>query len=389
MMKSNKIALGDIVQQMVNWRHQIHRHPETAYTEFKTAKLVARVLRDAGIEVYQNIAVTGVVGILKSGTSKRKIALRADMDALHIQELNQVDYASTVDGKMHACGHDGHTAMLLGAAVYLASTRNLNGTIYFIFQPAEENEGGAQAMIEEGLFEKFPVDEIFGMHNMPSLPINSFSICSGPMMAAFSTFECTVEGKGTHSAMPETGLDPIPIAIKIHTAWAKFKDNFFDQTERVNLTVTQFNAGSTWNAIPDTAILKGSSRCFSEQIAKTLQENMKSIAENICVENGASCIFDFNMLYPPLINTNSQTNFAADAAASLVGEQKIERNMTAVAGSEDFAFMLKHKPGAYILIGNASDDHGGCMVHNAHYDFNDVILELGASYWITIAERSL
>lgn len=389
MFKVNKYELSEINSQMVAWRRQLHQHPETAYTEFETAKLVASILREAGVEVHEQLAVTGVVGVLKNGNSNKSIALRADMDALNIHELNTFDYKSKFDGKMHACGHDGHTAMLLGAAVYLAKTRSFNGTIVFIFQPAEENEGGAGRMIEEGIFSKFPVDEIYGLHNYPSLPVGEFSICSGAMMAAYATFKCQINGKGTHSSMPESGINPIPIAIQIHEAWSCFVMNNFTPEKRVNLTVTKFNAGHEYNVIPNQATLMGSTRCFGEEISKTLKLSMMEIAQQICKSNNVICEFNYQEAYPSLVNSLEQTNFAAKIASELVGKKNVDCNMEPINGSEDFAFFLQKKKGAYILLGNSGEDHGMCMVHNPKYDFNDEVLELGASYWIKLAENYL
>ena len=370
-----------IGQQMLAWRHQIHSYPETAYTEHKTSALVAEVLTKANVEVHRGIADTGVVGVLRQGSSSNSIALRADMDALHINELNDFQHRSQVPGKMHACGHDGHTAMLLGAACYLAKTKNFDGTVYFIFQPAEENEGGGLRMIEEGLFDRFPAEQIYGMHNMPLFPRGSFALRPGPMMAAFATFECVVQGKGTHSSMPESGIDPIAIAAKIVHAWGKLQSDEFEPDDRVVLTTTQFHAGDTWNVIPDTATLGGSTRCYSREISRKLEERMVQIAEKICADSGASCNFSYNRCYPPLVNSPAETRRAGDVAAMLVGEDNVSRSIDPLAGSEDFAYMLEAKPGAYILIGNAGNEHGGCMVHNPHYDFNDDILACCASQY--------
>lgn len=383
------IDLSDIVPQMVSWRRQIHRHPETAYTEFKTAELVAKILIDAGLDVHQSIAITGVVGVLRAGSSSKSIALRADMDALDIQELNTFDYRSQVHGKMHACGHDGHTAMLLGAAVYLAEHKNFDGTIYFIFQPAEENSGGAKMMMDEGLFTRFPADSIYGMHNMPGLETGQFAICSGPMMAAYATFECQIKGKGTHSSMPETGINPITIANEICIKWQSYLDNAFRPDDSVNLTVTKFNAGHEFNVIPDEANIAGSTRCFSKAINNSLSKDMLAIAKAVCQSYNAQCNFIYNSVYPSLINTFAETSFSVDVAKRLVGEENVNANLNPINGSEDFAFYLEEQKGAYILIGNSSDSYGGCMVHNPHYDFNDEIMELGACYWISLAQSYL
>ena len=383
------ISLNDLTTQMRDWRHQLHRQPETAYTEFKTAELVAKVLGQVGINVHKGIAVTGVVGVLQRGKSHRRIGLRADMDALHIHEQNTFAHCSQVPGKMHGCGHDGHTAMLLGAACYLAKYGDFDGTIVFIFQPAEESEGGAKRMLEEGLFEQFPVDAVFGMHNMPTLGFEHFSICAGPMMAAFATFECVVQGVGTHASMPETGKDPIAPAMAIAQAWQAFHQQHFAPEEKVILSTTQFHAGDTWNVIPDIATLSGSTRCFTDEAAQSLQTEMARIAHKVCAEHDLSCEFTYKALYPPLINNEEETGFAAEVARSLVGDSKVQSKMPPIPASEDFAYILQAKRGAYILIGNDGEDHSGCMVHNPNYDFNDDILELGANYWIALAQKYL
>lgn len=382
-------ALGDINQRMQQWRHAIHQHPETAYTEVKTAALVAGVLGKAGLEVHEGIAETGVVAVLHKGESSRSIALRADMDALDIHEENELPYRSQVAGKMHACGHDGHTAMLLGAAEYLAQSGNFDGTVYFIFQPAEENEGGAARMLDEGLFQRFPADAVYGMHNMPMWPAGKFALCAGPMMAAFATFECTIFGEATHSSMPETGTSPIDPAMAIATAWQNYYLQEKDAADPFVLATTQIHAGDTWNVIPATAQLRGSTRCFSQQRAQQLQQHMAELAETICRDANVRCEFTYKNLYPALHNSVQETAIAASAAASLVGEDSVMTDMPPLLGSEDFAYMLQQKNGAYILIGNDGHEQSGCMVHNPNYDFNDAILELGANYWVQLVEQEL
>jgi len=374
-----------LVAQMRQWRHQIHRHPETAYTEVKTAQLVADTLRSLGLEVHTGLAETGVVGVLRRGDSGAAVALRADMDALHLQERNRFAHRSTVDGKMHACGHDGHTAMLLGAAVLLAAREDLAGTVYFIFQPAEENEGGAQRMIEAGLFDTFDTPQVFGMHNMPGLDTGRFAICAGPMMAAFSTFECTVRGRGGHSALPELVIDPIRLGSELVKHWSEALDQPTGFDHRSTTVVTQFQAGTTWNVIPDTAVLKGSARSFSEADTGRIENTLRTIAHNVCSAAGATFELHFERCYPPLVNEHSATHLAADTAAQLVGDDHVNRELEPIQGSEDFAYMLREKPGAYILIGNGTEGAGGCMVHDPNYDFNDDILDLGARYWQQLA----
>lgn len=383
------VNFGELADRMRQWRHIIHQHPETAYEEFETAKLVTSVLQQAGIEVHNNIAETGIVGILKNGTAKRSIGLRADMDALDLDEANTFQHRSKIKGKMHACGHDGHTAMLLGAACQLAKDMDFDGTIYLIFQPAEEIEGGARKMIEEGLFERFPMDAVFGMHNWPTKAVGSFSLCPGPMMAAFASFECVIHGKGMHSSMPQLAIDPIEIGAELLKQWKSIIYREIEPLEPAVISITQFNAGTTQNISPETAVLRGSTRCFSAEVATIIQTRMTEIAEDFCRSRNARCTFDYKQAYPTLINDPICSNFAAEVAANIVGEQQVDRNIKPVLGSEDFACMLEQRPGAYILAGNGLGEEGGCMVHNPHYDFNDNILEIGASYWVNLAKAFL
>ncbi|PCI69061.1 MAG: hypothetical protein COB38_08505 [Gammaproteobacteria bacterium] len=385
----NLSNMKELSKLMPEWRRAIHQNPETAYEEFDTAKLVAEVLKNYGVEVHQNIAETGVVGVIKSGNSDKAIGLRADMDALNLVENNCFDHRSKVHGKMHGCGHDGHTAMLLGAACYLSKNRNFDGTIYVIFQPAEEAEGGALKMMEEGLFEKFPMDAIFGMHNYPTLDSGHFSICAGPMMSAFGSFECHIKGKGMHSSMPHLGVDPIEIGVEIHRQWKSILYRLVEPIETAVISITQFNSGSAHNVSPETATLKGSTRCFSHETANILKTKMYDVAHQICDMHNAECEFIYDLSYPALVNDKDYSTFAADVAASVVGEGNVNREITPILGSEDFACMLEKCRGAYILIGNGSGEEGGCMVHNPNYDFNDDILDVGASYWIKLANSFL
>ena len=373
---------------MRQWRQQIHSYPETAFSELKTADLVINVLQDIGVPVHSKIAKTGVVGKLKVGNSNKSIALRADLDALNIHELNEFEYRSKVDGKMHACGHDGHTAMLLGAAKYLAESQNFDGTIYFIFQPAEEEGVGCLKMLEEGLYDKFPADEIYGMHNMPSIEAGNFAIKSGTMLAAFETFECEIEGKGTHSSMPETGVDPIAVAIEIHQAWLKHFQKHFNPDE-IKFAITKFDSGKALNVIPNSACLGGSFRYYSKETMTELKETMIKQAKDICQKFKTKFNLNFKTVCTPLVNTKEQTQYAVKAASKVVGSDKVDQNMERMLASEDFAYFLESKPGAYILIGNSGEDHGGCMIHNPYYDFNDEILITGARFWVQLVEDRL
>src|SRR5216684_4374657 len=381
----NRIA--DFHADLAAWRHEIHAHPETAFEEKRTADFVASRLQDFGIEVHRGLAGTGVVGTLR-GTRPggRAIALRADMDALHIHEKNGVPYVSTNPGKMHACGHDGHTTMLLGAARYLAETRNFAGTVHFIFQPAEENEGGGRVMVEQGLFEKFPVEAVYGMHNWPGMPAGKFAMRAGPMMASFDIFEITVTGKGTHAALPHLGIDPMVAAAQITTALQTIASRSTSPLESVVVSVTQIHGGDTWNVIPDQVVLRGTARTFKPKVQDAVEAGIRRIAEGTAAALGASVALRYERRYPPTVNSPAETETAAAIAAEIVGDANVDRELQPTMGSEDFAFMLQAKPGAYVFIGNGTGDKS-VGLHNPHYDFNDEILPIGASYWARLARR--
>jgi len=380
--------LEDLQQDMQAWRRDIHAHPEIAFEEHRTAQLVAEKLESFGIEVETGIAGTGVVGTLKKGTGNRSIGLRADLDALLINEANEFEHKSKNPGKMHACGHDGHTVMLLGAAKYLAEQGNFDGTVNFIFQPAEENEGGGKAMIDDGLFDKYPVESVYGMHNIPGMPVASFAIKPGPIMAAFDVFNVKIIGKGGHAAMPQTTIDPIIIGTKIIDAYQSIVSRYIDPQEPAVLSVTQFHAGDAYNVIPNDIAIKGCTRCFSPKIQKQLEEQMHQITKSICEAYGASYEFEYEHRYPATINSEEEAEIAGKVAQKVVGEDRVNLSPTAGMGSEDFAYMLQEKPGSYIWIGNG-DGEGSCMVHNPGYDFNDEILPIGATYWVKMAEEIL
>lgn len=385
----NRIA--DFHEEITGWRRDIHAHPETAFEEKRTSDIVAEKLSDWGIEVHRGLATTGVVGTLKgSGDNGRAIGLRADMDALDIHELNDFDYRSRNDGKMHACGHDGHTAMLLGAAKYLSETRNFDGTVYFIFQPAEENEGGGRVMVEEGLFEKFPVESVYGMHNMPGLPLGTIAMRTGPAMAAFDIFEITVTGKGTHAAMPQHGIDPVVISAEIVTALQTISSRIVDPLDPVVVSVTQIHGGDTWNVIPQEVVLRGTARTFSKEARDRVEADIRRIAEGVTATHGATAGLRYERRYPAVVNTDTATDLAAEVAAEVVGVEKVETDWPPLMGSEDFAYMLEAKPGCYIWLGNGAEgEPGGCMVHNPSYDFNDEAAVIGASYWAKLVETAL
>ena len=383
----NRIA--EFRDDMTAWRRDIHAHPETAFEEVRTSDVVAKRLAEFGIEVDRGLAGTGVVGTLKGARGDGPaIGLRADLDALHIHEKNTFDHKSTIDGKMHACGHDGHTTMLLGAARYLAETRNFAGTVHFIFQPAEENEGGARVMVEQGLFDKFPVESVFGMHNMPGLEIGEMAVRGGPIMAAFDIFEITVTGRGTHAAAPHLGKDAVLAAAEIVTALQTIASRTVDAQDSVVVSVTQIRGGDTWNVIPEDVVLRGTVRAFRPEIQDLAEASIRRIAEGVAAAHDMTVAIDYQRRYPPTINDATEAEFAASVMAGVVGDDNVFRNKNPKMASEDFAYMLNEKPGAYVWLGNGPGE-GGCLLHNPSYDFNDDALTIGASYWSRLVETRL
>ncbi|QOJ22358.1 MAG: amidohydrolase [Gammaproteobacteria bacterium] len=376
---------------MQRWRKHIHQHPETAFEETATARLIAGQLQQAGIEVHQGLAKTGIVGVLRRGGGNNSIALRADMDALYIQEQNRFDHASCHDGKMHACGHDGHCAMLLGAASYLAKYGRFDGTVYFIFQPAEECRAGAHQMINEGLFEQFPAQRVFGMHNFPDIPVGHFAVKSGPMMASFDCFAITLKGQATHAAMPHLGNDVLVAAAHLITQLQTIVSRRIDPADAAVVSVTQVHGGNTWNALPDSAVVRGTFRSFKNSVREQLEHGIRHLAESTAQSFGIRADIQFNPDnpgYPVTLNSPAETTGAIRAATAVAGEQCVNTAPTPSMGAEDFAFMLQQKPGCYIWIGNGSSD-GSCLLHNPNYDFNDEILPLGAAYWVKLVENEL
>jgi amidohydrolase len=374
---------------MQEWRHDIHAHPELAFEEDRTSDIVARELKAFGIEVYRGLGKTGVVGVLNNGKGP-SIGLRADMDALPIHEANDFDHRSKNDGKMHACGHDGHTSMLLGAAKYLAETRQFKGTINFIFQPAEEGEGGARVMIEDGLFEKFPCDTVYGVHNMPGKEAGSFHLRPGPLLAAYDTFQIKVRGRGCHGAMPHQGLDPIVVAAHVVTALQTITSRNLDPVESAVISVTQIHAGDTNNVIPESVFMEGTTRSFKPEIRDWIEASMQRVIYGVSQALGAEVEFDYLRRYPATINHIAETEIAAKVAAEIAGETKVSKDTPPTMGGEDFAFMLEKVPGCYLFIGNgAGQEEGSCMIHNPNYDFNDQILPIGASYFSRLVETVL
>lgn len=394
-MKQMEPAMVAQFNALATLRRDIHAHPELGFEEHRTAALVADKLSEWGIPVHRGLGGTGVVGILKSGTSPRAIGLRADMDALPLQELNTFSHTSQHAGKMHACGHDGHTAMLLAAAQHLARHRNFDGTAYLIFQPAEESGGGARDMIRDGLFEKFPMEAVFGMHNWPGMPAGAFALSPGPVMASSSEFTITVRGKGGHAAMPHNTIDPVPVACQMVQAFQTVVSRNLKPIDAGVISVTMIHAGHASNVIPDSCELRGTVRTFKMDVLDTIEARMRQVAEHVCLAHGATCEFQFDRKYPATVNSASEAEFARAVMTTLVGADKVLVQEPTM-GAEDFAYMLQAKPGAYCFIGNGDGVHremghgeGPCTLHNPSYDFNDELIPLGGTYWVRLVEAWL
>jgi len=374
-------------------RRDIHRHPETAFEEQRTSQIVADKLQSWGIEVHRGLATTGVVGTLKGKRPGQKtIGLRADMDALHLQEKNEFDYASVHANKMHACGHDGHTTMLLGAAKHLAAAPDFAGTVHFIFQPAEEGLGGARVMIEEGLFDKFNCDTVYGMHNMPGFPSGHFAIRAGAMLASSDSWQVTFKGTGGHGAMPDRGTDPTYVAGQFIVAVQGIVGRNVPPSQAAVLSVGHIAAGNAGspNVIPSEVLISGTARSFSADVRDLLERRLAEVAAGIAQAGGCTAESKYLRRYPALVNSVEQTSLAVEAAAMTVGRENVDPNTPRISGAEDFAFMLEKKPGAYIMIGNGGPDEGGCHnVHSPLYDFNDRILTTGAAYWVNLVQVEL
>jgi hippurate hydrolase len=376
-------------------RRDLHAHPELCFNEFRTADRVAAKLTEWGIPIHRGLGRTGVVGIVKNGTSRRAIGLRADMDALPMQEANTFAHASTQPGKMHGCGHDGHTAMLLAAAQYLATHRHFDGTVYLIFQPAEEGGGGAREMIQDGLFDKFPMDAVFGMHNWPGMLLGQFAVSPGPVMASSNEFKITVHGKGGHAAMPHNALDPVPVACQLVQAFQTIISRNLKPIDAGVISVTMIHAGEATNVIPNACELQGTVRTFSLAVLDQIEQRMRVLTEHLCAASNLRADFEFRRNYPPTINSVAEAAFARQVMADLVGDARVLVQEPTM-GAEDFSFMLQAKPGCYAFIANGDGDHralghggGPCMLHNPSYDFNDELLPLGATYWVRLAEAWL
>jgi len=375
------------LSEVTGWRHELHQHPELAFEEHKTSRFVAEKLSSFGLEVTTGIAKTGVVGTLRATTdSERAIALRADMDALPIQEQNSFAHRSSTSGAMHACGHDGHTAMLLGAAQALAQRLERPGNVHFIFQPAEESAGGGAEMVKAGLFEDFPAEAVFGMHNWPGLPVGEFAIRPGPMMAASDVFEIAIRGRGCHGAMPDHGIDPIVVGAELVGALQSIVSRRLAPQEPAVLSVTQFHAGDAWAVIPEVAQLRGTVRSFSHSTSQRVEQLIGELSERLASAHGATRELSYRRGYPPTINSPREAEFCRDTAATLVGAERVHTDLPPSMGAEDFAFMLQERPGAYIWLGNGPTQ-GSCLLHNPNYDFNDDAARFGIAYWLRLVDR--
>jgi len=376
-------------------RRDIHAHPELCFQEERTADVIAKALTDWGIPIHRGLGKTGVVGIVKNGTSNRAVGLRADIDALPMTEHNQFAHASTHPGKMHACGHDGHTAMLLAAARHLARHRNFDGTVYLIFQPAEEGGGGAREMIKDGIFEQFPMEAVFGAHNWPGMAVGQFALKSGGMLASSNEFTITIRGKGSHAALPHNGIDPVPIACQMVQGFQTIITRNRRPVDPGVISVTMIHAGEATNVVPDSCELRGTVRTFTFELLDLIEQRMKAVAEHTCAAFGASCEFHFHRNYPPTINHAKETEFARRVLGTVVGAENV-LEFEPTMGAEDFSFFLQAKPGCYFMIGNGDGTHregghglGPCMLHNPSYDFNDELIPLGATAWVRMAEEWL
>jgi len=372
--------------EMRDWRHDIHRHPETAFEETRTSAFVAAKLAEFGVEVHTGLAGTGVVGTIQGRRDNgRAIGLRADMDALHLEERNAFPHRSAHTGKMHGCGHDGHTTMLLGAAKVLAERRDFEGRVHVIFQPAEENEGGGRVMVEEGLFKRFPVEGVYGLHNFPGLALGRFAVRPGPMMASYDIFELILKGKGAHGGLPHQSIDPVVMSAQVVLALQSIASRITDPVDSVVVSITQIQGGATWNVIPEEVMLRGTVRALQPEARDAVEPLMRRIAENTCAAQGGSLAMRYERRYPPIVNHARETDIASAAARRIAGESGVDSMCKPIMASEDFAFMLNARPGAYLLVGNGDTP----PVHNPHYDFNDALLPIGASYWLALVDSIL
>ena len=379
-------------------RKDIHAHPELCFKEERTADVVAKQLTEWGIPIHRGMGTTGVIGIVHGrdgGKCGRGVGLRADIDALPMQEFNTFAHASKHAGKMHACGHDGHTAMLLAAAKHFSKHRDFDGTVYLIFQPAEEGGGGAREMIKDGMFEKFPMQAVFGMHNWPGAQVGTFAVSPGPVMASSNEFKITIYGKGSHAALPHNGIDPVPVACQLVMAFQTIISRNKKPVDAGVISVTMVHAGEATNVVPDSCVIQGTVRTFTIEVLDLIESRMKQITDNLCAAFDTKAEFHFNRNYPPTINSATEADFARNVMEGIVGKDNVKVQEPTM-GAEDFSFMLQAKPGAYCFIANGDGSHremghgeGPCMLHNPSYDFNDDLIPLGGTYWVELATQWL
>ena len=385
---SNTLEPALDISKLVAWRHALHRCPELGFELNETAGYIERQLRELGIETHSEIGQVGLVGVLRKGDSNRAIGLRADMDALKIQELNTFEYRSKTEGHMHACGHDGHSAMLLGAAEALRSL-DFDGTVYFVFQPNEEHGLGAQAMIDDGLFDRFPMDAIYGMHNMPGRPAGQLAMKPDGIMAGEDNFSLTIVGRGGHASQPHQHIDPLVISAEIILAMQSIVARSIDPAEQAVVSVTEIEADGTVNVVPSIVTIKGDSRSFKRDVSETIERRLGELAQGICQAHGAELRFSYQRVFHATTNHPAETEHALAAAQATNPAELVEYPCDAMTASDDFAHMLLEKQGAYVFIGNGSDSVGGCALHNPHYDFNDEILVTGVRFWINLVQQQL
>lgn len=378
--------IEDMELQLSEWRQDLHAHPELGFEEHRTSDFVASKLEEFGVEVHREIGKTGVVGVLRQGNETRSIGLRADMDALPISETNEFSHKSKNPGKMHACGHDGHTVMLLAAAKYLAESRSFSGQVNFIFQPAEEGLGGAKAMIDDGLFDKFPCDRVYAMHNGPGIAVGKFASVPGIRTAAGAFFDIKVIGKGGHGAFPQFAIDPITIAAEIIGAIQTIISRTTSPNDSAVLSITKVHAGDAYNVIPESAMLSGTVRTFAIDKMQEIERQMISISEGISKAHGGTALVEFNTLFLPVLNEEEATDLAAEVCRDMVGQDNVITTGSAGTGSEDFSFMSNEVPGCYVIIGNGEDSNA---LHNPNFDFNDEALVYGGSFFARVIEKEL
>lgn len=378
--------IASLKEEMTTWRRHIHQYPETAFEEQKTTQFIIEKLKSFGInELYTDFAPTGVVGVIKGNKPGKWIGLRADIDALDVTEQNDIDYRSTIKGKMHACGHDGHTTTLLGTAKYLANHRDFAGTVVLIFQPAEENEGGGRVMVENGLFDRFPIESVYGMHNQPNMSLNQFFICKGPVMATYDIFEIKIIGKGSHAAAPHLGHDTIVTATQITNALQTIVARNINPLDSIVVSITQIHSGDTWNVLPQEAVIRGTVRTFKTDVQDLAEKRIKEIAHGIASSFDATATVHYERRYPATINHPQATELAITAATKVVGNQNIHTDVQPSMGAEDFAFMLQKKPGAYVWLGAGN----GANLHHPQYNFNDEILTTSVAYFVEVVNTAL